>query len=182
MISFSRASATLVLATLACLSTTLHAQAVPTATRPTHQVGVGWSVVDADSGFPYVQGVSIFADQGLYKRLSAQMDIHLASMHTPAHVGEQTYMFGPRVDILKQDRFRAYAKGMGGLGRFLYKAPLYNPQASDYFVVGFGGGFEYRASRHFNIRAIDIEVQKWTNYPGYTLTPIATTFGIAYVP
>ena len=161
----------------------IHAQALPTATRRPVQIGLGFSVAAPDYGERYIQGFSLFGDIGLARRLGVEGDIHYVSLRTPTDVGENTYLIGPRYNLLHQDRFNAYIKGMGGVGRFVYQLGYFQqPHTNTFAAFSFGAGMEYRASRHINVRAIDIEAQKWPNYSPHTLSPFVITFGAAYVP
>jgi hypothetical protein len=160
-----------------------YAQALPTATRRYIEFGIGYSVANPDYGYPYVQGISGFVDAQLDKRLGAQIAVHQLTIVTPIDIGEASYMIGPRFNVLSQDRFRAYVKGLGGFGRFSFQQGSYlNPHADTYALYAIGGGFEYRASRHFNMRPLDLEVQRWPGFAADGLSPIVTTFGVSYIP
>jgi hypothetical protein len=158
-------------------------QAVYTATRERLQVGAGWSIASPDYSTYDASGIYVFGTAGLYKRLSLEGDIHYDSLVTPSDIGEDTFLIGPRYDVLKQDRFRAYVKAEFGIGRFQYQIGEYRtPSTSVYTALNIGGGFEYRASRHINVRALDIEAQRWPGFAPNGLSPLVTSFGIAYIP
>jgi hypothetical protein len=53
--------------------------------------------------------------------------------------------------------------------------------SSSYNAYAFGGGLEYRLTRKVNIRAMDVELQKWPSFYPNTLSPIAYTFGASYI-
>ena len=164
-------------------SADLQAQAVYAANRNSVQIGLGFSLAAPDYGERYIQGISFYGDLGLPRRFSLEGDIHYVSLHTPTDIGENTFLIGPRYTVLHQDRFNAYIKGMGGIGRFVYQLGYFQQPHTDTFTaISFGAGMEYRASRHVNIRAIDIEAQKWPNYDPHTLSPFVITFGAAYIP
>ena len=165
------------------VSPALQAQALPTATRTPVQIGVGFTLASPDYGERFIKGVSLFGDLGLPRRFSLEGDIHYVSLLTPTDIGENTFLLGPRYTVLHQDRFNAYVKAMAGIGRFVYQLGYFQQPHTDTFTaLSFGAGMEYRASRHINIRAIDIELQKWPNYDPHTLSPFVVTFGAAYVP
>lgn len=164
-----------------------HAQAVPMATRlGSVQVGAGFSFAIPDYGGTYIKGYTIYGDADLWRRVGVEADVHQVNVLTPTDIGEDTYLVGPRFTLLRRDRVRAYAKVLGGIGRFEYQSGVHPHPFTDTFgVFSVGGGIDFRASRHINIRAIDIEAQKWPSYgtpgfPAHGLTPFVTTFGAAY--
>ena len=164
-------------------SAATQAQAVYAANRAQVQIGLGVTLASPDYGERYIQGVSLFGDLGLPRRFSLEGDIHYVSLLTPTDIGENTFLVGPRYTVLHQDRFNAYVKAMGGIGRFVYQLGYFQQPHTDTFTaLSFGAGMEYRAGRHINVRAIDIEAQKWPNYSPHTLSPFVVTFGIAYIP
>lgn len=163
------------------------AQAVPMATRLGGlQVGAGFSFAVPDYGPTYIKGYTIYGDADLWRRVGIEVDVHQINVLTPTDIGEDTYLAGPRFTLMRRDRVRVYAKALGGIGRFEYQAGVHPHPFTDTFgVFSVGGGIEFRASQHINIRAVDIEAQKWPSYgtPGYPangLTPFVTTFGAAY--
>lgn len=164
-----------------------HAQAVPAATRlRSAQVGVGFSFAVPDYGSTYIKGFTAYGDADLWRRVGVEADIHYISVFTPTDIGEDTYLIGPRFSLIRQGRLNAYVKALGGIGRFEYQQGRYLPTHTDTFgVFSVGGGIEFKASKHINVRAIDIEAQKWPSYgtPGFAahgLSPFVTTFGAAY--
>ena len=164
-----------------------HAQAVPMASRlGSVQVGAGFSFAVPDYGGTYIKGYTVYGDADLWRRVGIEADVHQINVWTPTDIGEDTYLIGPRFSLIRQGRVNAYAKVLGGIGRFEYQDGTYQPSHTDTFgVFAVGGGIDFRASRHVNIRAIDIEAQKWPNYgtpkfAAHGLTPFVTTFGAAY--
>ena len=106
-----------------------------------------------------------------------EASVHLGSIITPADIAEDTYMVGPRAMIHRR-KLTGYAKLLFGRGSIINQD--YN-LTSSYNAYAFGGGLEYRVGRKLNIRAVDIEVQKWPNFEPHTLSPVAYTFGASYV-
>lgn len=164
-----------------------HAQAVPAATRiRSAQVGVGFSFAVPDYGGTYIKGFSAYGDADLWRRVGVEADVHYISVFTPTDIGEDTYLIGPRFSLIRQGRLNAYVKALGGIGRFEYQKGYYaHPHTDTFGAFAVGGGIEYKASKHLNVRAIDIEAQKWPGYgtPGFAshgLSPFVTTFGVAY--
>ena len=165
------------------LSTALQAQAVYAANRTPVQIGLGFTLASPDYGERYIKGISVFGDLGLPRRFSLEGDVHYVSLLTPTDVGENTFLLGPRYNVLHQDRFNAYVKAMGGVGRFVYQLGYFQqPHTNTFAALSFGAGMEYRAGRHINVRAIDIEAQKWPDFNPHTLSPFVITFGVAYIP
>lgn len=169
------------------LSLASHAQAVPMATRlGSVQIGAGFSFAIPDYGQTYIKGYTVYGDADLWRRVGVEADVHQINVFTPTDIGEDTYLVGPRFTIMRRDRVRVYAKALGGIGRFEYQSGTYHSPHTDTFgVYSLGGGIEFRASQHINIRAVDIEAQKWPGYatpgfPAHGLTPFVTTFGAAY--
>lgn len=164
-----------------------HAQAIPAATRlRSPQVGVGFSFAVPDYGGTFLKGFTAYGDADIWRRLGVEATMHYVSVFTPTDIGEDTYLIGPRFSLIRQGRVNAYVKALGGVGRFEYQSGYYpHPHTDTFGVFSIGGGIDFRASKHLNVRAIDIEAQKWPGYgtPGYAahgLSPFVTTFGVAY--
>lgn len=169
------------------LSTVSQSQAVPMASRlGSVQVGAGFSFAIPDYAQTYIKGFTVYGDADLTHRFGVEADVHYISILTPTDIGEDTYLIGPRFSLIHQGRMNAYVKALGGVGRFEYQSGTYpHPHTDTFGVFSVGGGIDFRASEHINIRAIDIEAQKWPGYgtPGFAahgLTPFVTTFGVAY--
>ncbi len=163
------------------LTTWSHAQAVPTATRASHiQLGGGFTYARPDYSYP-IKGFSGYGDFDFTRHLGVEGDLHFVNVFTPADISENSYLIGPRFR-LHYGRITPYAKALFGVGRFGYQYPSAWGHASTYTygVYAFGGGVDYHATRHLNIRPFDIEFQKWPSFPQNGLTPIVMTFGAAY--
>ena len=165
------------------LPAAVRSQAIPTATRSRSlQVGGGFSFASPDYGGSYIMGITGYTDLDLPHRFGAELDLHFMNIFTPTDIGESTFLIGPRYSILSQHRLNAYIKALGGFGRFAYQQGTYpNPHTDTYGVFSIGGGVEFRASDHINVRAIDFEAQRWPGYADHGLSPFVTTFGVAYV-
>ncbi len=160
-----------------------HAQAVPTATRNSSvQIGAGYSFASPDYGQKKIQGYTIYGTYDFTRHWGIEGDIHRISVITPTDIGEDSYLLGPRY-VFHYGRFRPYAKGLLGLGRFKtdYDPRSLRPNyANTYKMYALGGGADMRASRHWNIRLVDFEYQGWPGYGKNGLTPYVFTFGAAY--
>jgi hypothetical protein len=83
---------------------------------------------------------------------------------TPADVGEDSYLLGPRY-VFRHGRFDPYAKALFGLGRFKYNFKDAPHTAYTYKIYSFGGGLDIDLTRYINVRALDFEYQQWPGYP-----------------
>lgn len=164
-----------------------HAQATPSAERRLGiaQFGGGLSVASSScpSAIVYgitngctsstlVKGLNIYGTIDFTRHFGVAGDIHKLSLSKP---GEDSYLFGPRY-VFHHNRYNPYLKFQGGLSRF---QTIYNT-AYTYKTVAFGGGLDYTATRHLNIRAFDIEYQKWLQFPAGGISPVVGTAGVAY--
>ena len=104
-----------------------------------------------------------------------------ASIQTPSDLGENHVLVGPRYRFIK-GRFTPYAKGLVGLGTINFQVGSYQQASSQsYFIYALGGGVDFRASRHINIRLIDYEYQLWPTFKPHGLTPTGINLGAAWV-
>jgi hypothetical protein len=164
------------------IATLSHAQAVPTASRLGGRValGVGGTLINPDFAQTKIKAVTFFADVDLVYSLGLEGEIHY-SVITPSDISENSYLVGPRY-VVRKKRVEIYAKGLLGVGHFgLQAGSNANPATATYFEYALGGGIDIRASRHFNIRAIDFEAQKWPSFPTNGLSPYSGTIGVSYV-
>jgi hypothetical protein len=160
----------------------LHAQASPAAERYAHiQIGAGLSIVQPDYNPPTIKGYSIYGDFDFTPHIGIEGDIHIATVITPSDIGESTYLLGPRY-VFNRGRFHPYGKALLGLGTFTFE-PVYvnsSSSSSTHKVYAFGGGLDINFKRRWNIRAIDLEYQRWPGFGVNGLTPLAITAGAAY--
>jgi hypothetical protein len=154
------------------------AQAVSTVSRAgVAQIGAGWSFASAD--YSPIQGLSICGTFDFARHWGIEGDIHRVSTITPADIGEDSYLLGPRY-VFRHNRFSPYAKVLFGLGRFKYQYDTAPHTAYTYKIYSFGGGLDIQATQHINVRAIDFEYRQWPGYPPNGLAPQVWTFGAAY--
>jgi outer membrane protein with beta-barrel domain len=163
------------------LATWSHGQAVPTASRAGGiQVGIGGFAVDPDYAQKYIQGLTFYGDFDFMQHIGAEAEIHY-SVNTPTDVSEDSYLAGVRY-YGRHKKFTGYAKFLAGVGRFGYQSGSFvNPASATYFEYALGGGVEYLATRHINVRVIDFEAQKWPGFPTNGLSPYSYSAGVAYV-
>ena len=165
-------------ASLALLVPTLSAQAVYTAeTKSSFQAGAGYLILNNDYTTHYNEGITVYGDYDYNHFIGAEVDLHFGGINTPDDIGENSYLVGPRVSY---HRYGGDIYGKILFGRGTITNQDYNTSSS-FNVYAFGGGVEYRVKRHYNIRLIDLEEEKWPNFEPHTLSPIAITIGAAYV-
>lgn len=166
---------------LLSMSTWSHAQAVPTASRlGSIALGVGGTIINPDFGQSHIGAITFFGDINLPYSLGIEGVIHY-SVNTPSDVSENSYIIGPRY-IVRHKIVEGYAKALVGVGHFgLQQGSFANPNTATYFEYALGGGIDVRVARHINIRAIDLEIQKWPGFHPNTLSPWGGTVGVSYV-
>ena len=164
------------------LSIAVHSQAIPTAERSAIvQVGAGLSLVQPDYNPASIKGYSIYGDFDFTPHFGIEGDIHKATVITPDDIGESSYLLGPRY-VFHHGRFHPYAKALLGLGVFTFE-PVYvnsSSSSSTHKMYALGGGLDITVRRRLNVRAIDMEYQRWPGFGASGLTPIAFTVGAAY--
>jgi hypothetical protein len=85
--------------------------------------------------------------------------------------GEDNYLIGPKIPIRTWGRASPYGKFLVGIG----SANFLNGHST---TIAYGGGLDYRLSKHFVLRAFDFEYQSWFLTP--TLYPYGGSVGIGY--
>ncbi len=156
----------------------LHAQADYTAFRTTRiQAGAGGMYLNTDYTESSNKGVSIWGDYDFNRFLGAEVEAHFGSIISPDDIGETSYFIGPRVSYRRRNA-ALYAKIVVG------RATISNQQvntSSTYNAYAYGGGLDYKVSRHFNVRAVDFELQKWPDFEPHTLSPLSISVGLMYI-
>jgi hypothetical protein len=163
-------------------SMALNAQAIPVAERVASiQVGVGLSMYQPDYNPGTIKGYSIFGDFDLGRHIGIEGNIHMVNVFTPGGIAENSYLLGPRVGFTRR-RFHPYAKALAGIGVFTFEPVSANSKSSSsaHRIYAFGGGLDIRTTRRLNIRALDLEYQRWPGFSSDGLTPLGATVGIAY--
>jgi Outer membrane protein beta-barrel domain len=172
--------ASLIFASFASMA--LHAQAGATAERLARiQVGAGLNIVQPDYNPGTIKGYSIYGDFDFTRHIGIEGDIHKATVITPSDIAESSYLLGPRF-VMAHGRFHPYGKALLGIGIFNFQ-PVYvnSPSSSStHKIYAFGGGLDINVKRRVNVRAIDVEYQRWPSFGPSGLTPLAVTIGAAY--
>ncbi len=159
----------------------LHGQASPTASRLIRgQVGVGFTLSSPDTPNASIKGGSIYGTLDFGRHLGIDGEIHDMDLFTPKDIGESSYLLGLRYHIAIQ-RFRPYAKVLGGLGRFQYQSGTYGPETTSrsYKALAIGVGTDYMLNRRVSLRG-DLEFQHWFDFYPNGLAPVVGTIGVAY--
>ncbi len=161
----------------------LNAQASPTATRSTFiQVGAGLSVFQPDYNPGTIKGYSFYGSFDFTSHIGLAGDIHIVNVITPGDIAENSYLLGPRF-VMNRGRFHPYAKALAGIGVFTFQ-PVYvnsSTSSSSHKMYALGGGLDVSVKRHWNVRAIDFEYQRWPGFDANGITPFGITVGAAYV-
>jgi len=187
-------TALLLLAGAALSTSTLGAQAVPSATARQFSLTAGgtFSLFQPDfvggnsaqsNGQSLIYGIDgpggfidvrfrrwvQFEAEGRWMRFNTR---GASSANNVNAVPEDNYLVGPRFPI-RVGRFNPYAKVLGGYGvTKLLNASQMAGNSLGGFALAYGVGTDYRLSKHLSLRLIDFEVQRWS------LTPPASTTGV----
>lgn len=144
------------------------------------QVGGGISIVQPDYEDKTICGFSIYGNYDFTPHIGIEGDIHIANVITPTGISQSSYLLGPRY-VFNKGRYHPYAKGLLGLGVFTFEASNGHPSSSStHKMYAFGGGLDFTAKRRLNVRAFDLEYQRWPGFTTNGLTPLAITVGAAY--
>lgn len=157
------------------------AQALPAASRSPIEVGGAFSFGPPDYGQAYIKGVTAYGGVGLMKRLYAVAEFKDLNLLTPTHLGETSALGGVRYSVSLEDRANIYAKVLGGVGWFDFKAPVFPPHTETSGVIAFGGGINFQLSGHWSVRCIDLEQQMWPGFGPHGLTPVVASMGFTYM-
>ena len=159
-------------------STSLLAQALPTASRRADaQIGAGFTL--GHSGYEHgtFRGLTAYAGLDLRPHLGVEIDFHQINSRSSNKSYQRTYEIGPRY-------FRTYGvlipyiRGMYGRGNFNYP---YGLTDLPYNVFSAAGGADFKLNNSLRLRA-DYEYQSWLSFPNGGLHPQLVTIGIAYHP
>ena len=155
------------------------AQASPTATGPgtAVRIGCGISGFQIDYGERHLGGGFAWVDANPYWRVGIEGEARWLRFNSDNQVTESTYLIGPRVPILTHGAFEPYVKAMAGGARFNFP---FGYGTGTYFVFGGGGGVDVNVGRRWQVRAVDVEYQRWPKFSFGALTPYGVSAGISY--
>ncbi len=155
---------------------TLHAQALPTASRLADaQIGVGFTFGHPDYAPDTFRGISAYADLDLRPHLGAELAFH--QINSPSGDGsyQRTYEIGARY-LRAYGPLVPYVRGSYGRGDFNYPYSLTN---LSYNLISAAVGADYKIGDSFRLRG-DYEYQNWFGFTNGGLHPQLITIGIAY--
>lgn len=163
------------------MTSVMHGQALPTAvSQATLQAGAGISFAKPDYTDKTITGLSVYANLDFHVGLGLDLEYHDVNILTPNDLGESSFMGGLRYGH-HFHKLYPYGKLVAGVATIHSQQGYFAANSSSsYGAIGFGGGLEYRLSDHLNLRPIDIEYQRWHNFPPSGLSPIVATIGVAY--
>ncbi len=166
------------LAVLFCCVPFARAQAIFAGTETAHiQAGAGAMSLKTGYASDTNNGMAVWGDYDLRAFIGLEAEGRLGGLVAPGGIGENSYLLGPRV-MYRRRRLTGYGKLMAGRG--LISNRILN-QSSSFNVYAFGGGLEYKVSRRFNLRAVDVELQRWPDFRPGTLSPMSLSAGVSYV-
>jgi opacity protein-like surface antigen len=157
----------------------LSAQAAPTASRAGDlQIGGGFSNANTDYLPQRVNGGTAYFDFDFYRHLGVEGEFRFLK-DGGTNIYEKTYEIGGRYSRVYKDRYQPYGKLMYGRGVFNFATDGQTTANLAYNMIAAGGGMDYRALPHLNIRA-EFEYQRWLGFPPNGLSPTVVTIGAAY--
>jgi hypothetical protein len=178
----------LLLLSLVCFGdTSLHGQAIPTASSNGDlQIGAMFNLANTDYRPNKFKGYGFYTTFDFRYHLGIEGEFHQVNDPDPKDgVYERTYEIGPRY-VLHHGRYHPYAKLLYGRGVFNYPLmldPVTNTLTKTanlaYNIGAIGAGLDYRILPGLNAR-VDYEYQKWLSFPPSGLTPQILSFGAAY--
>ncbi len=169
-------AATLLLA--ACfLSRFAAAQSAESADAGRRMLSVGGAVsgFHVDYGGRRLLGYTIWVDADTIRRFGIEGELTRLDYHQTANVHVETYEAGARYHF-NYGRSQPYVKALAGFGRFNFP---YNYAYGNYFIIGGGGGVDYRLTRHLIARG-EFEYQDWPQFTFGAMNSIGATVGIRY--
>lgn len=121
-------------------------------------------------------GVAAYVDADSVRRLGLEAEGQWLDFHQANDIHAETYLAGPRYHF-NLGRFQPYAKGLGGLGKFNF---TYNYAHGTYYVIGAGGGVDYRVAPRWSVR-VDGEYQYWPQFTFGAMSSGGVTVGVRYL-
>ena len=144
----------------------LTAGAVASAFQPDY---AGEGIAEASPNRLY--GIGAYVDMRFSRWIQFEAEGHWLNYNQFLGINESSYMAGPRLPIHRFGRATPYAKALIGFGTGSFLT-------GNATTWAYGGGLDYRLTKHISIRAIDFEEQKWRTTP--SLSPYGFSAGIGY--
>ena len=129
----------------------------------------------------YILGVTGYGDYNLTAHLGLEGEFHCICLITSLDRAELSYLVGPRF-MFPHRRYDFYAKAMIGMRDLFIQETQDNhgiPSGSG-AVYALAVGLDYNYSPNWNIRALEVEVQKWPTYSTNGINPVVISTGFAY--
>lgn len=166
---------------IAGVTSVMRGQALPTAiSQATLQAGGGVSLAKPDYTDKSIEGFTLYGNLDLRFGLGLDLEYHDVNIITPNDLGESSFMGGLRYGH-HFHRLYPYGKVDAGVATIHFQQGYFAANSSStYGAIGLGGGLDYRLTDHFILRAIDVEYQRWHNFPQRGLSPVVATVGVAY--
>ncbi len=147
-----------------------------TAQHPAVWAGGGGSAFYLQYGDQKALGFTAFAEADSARHFGIVGEGRWLEYHEFNDVHAETYLIGPRY-YLRYNRFQPYAKGLVGFGDFNFP---YNYAHGKYFVVGAGGGVDFRLASRWSVRIADLEYQDWPQFTFGPMTSVGISSGIRF--
>lgn len=175
---------------ICAISSSAHAQVVPSAYRSQLSITTGGMASTfqpdyAGGGIPstasqWLFGFGVYGDVKFTRWIGVEGEARWMRLNPYVGITEDNYLIGPRVPIHEFRRMglTPYGKALFGIGRMNFE---YNEAYGRFADVAVGGGVDLKLSKHWSLRAADVEYQFWPNWVNnYTLKPYGVSAGIGY--
>lgn len=175
-----RFSLILAAACLLLLPLRVLSQARPAASGPGSFVaaGAGVSLFQADYGRQRLGGGFVFVDLHPHWRVGFEAEARFLRWHAAEELTESTYLGGVRVLLWPRTRrLLPYAKFLAGAGEI--QLP-YGYAHGGFLALVPGAGLDVALSDRISVRAVDLEYQRWPDFPYGALQPYGLSAGISY--
>jgi hypothetical protein len=116
-------------------------------------------------------GIGAYVDVKLNRWIGVEGEGRWMRFNEYIGIGEDNYLIGPKVPITTYKGLTPYGKFLVGFG----SGSFLNGHST---VLTYGGGVDYKLSKHFTLRAFDFEYQQWLLTP--TLYPYGGSVGLGY--
>lgn len=157
----------------------MRAQVAPTAFKSSISLTAGGMVSAFHPDYipNKLAGVGAYMDLNLFHGIGIEAEGRWQHIHETYDISQDNYLIGPRVKVLHFWRAQPYVKALGGFSEMNFE---YNLAHGRFTTVAFGGGIDIKVTRHWSVRAIDAEYQKWPIFGNSTLSPYGVSVGMGY--
>ena len=156
-----------------------HAQALPAASGPGSHVTLGGGVswYQQDYGHRQIGGGYGFVELRPYWRCGIVGEARSLRLNTDQQVSESSYLAGVQANLRSRPaRTEPYVKILAGAGRITLP---FNYAHGTFLAYAAGGGVDYAVNDRWTLRVVDVEVQRWTNFPFGNLQPYGVSAGVS---